>query len=439
MSLESTVGTIAQFASYLDELSLEDISPQYLRESTQRLRALMAFLDGQPPSVYTGKKFLALLRDSGYAPASVEAYYFAIKPFMKYIGIPFKVSLKRRRRLPSYHSSDQVRSMLAIIAGRTDKWAGIKQRDTLIILMLAFTGVRKAELLRLRPCDIVNGYIHIKQGKGSKDRVIPLAQHLVKPLKTYIRKQGISSADRLFSIKEKECYNIVKKYALAAGILDLSPHTLRHFFATTLLEQGAQLKAIQELLGHENIQTTAIYLDVIPQHLRSSINLLDKRLSPSLSVNNISRSVNRSRSKSLSLSLSSKGGTVCGSKSKKERPSLPLSTSLPSRVSPSTGPGSEANYASGKAAPTACRGFPKGSDTRPDLSSIEPQCSGSSESRFIPPSKPSRTTPTGLMSPSPRLAREATHDTTSPAGSKKKRHTSYALTTRKSCSKGQTS
>lgn len=380
MSLESTVGTIAQFASYLDELSLEDISPQYLRESKQRLRALMAFLDGQLPSAYLGKKFLALLRDNGYQPTSVEAYYFAIKPFMKYIGIEFKVSLKRRRRIPSYHSSDQVRSMLAVIAGRTDKWARIKQRDTLIILMLAFTGLRKAELLKLRPCDIANGFIHVKQGKGSKDRVIPLAKHLVKPLKAYIRKQGISSADRLFSIKEKECYNIVKKYALAAGIHDLSPHTLRHFFATTLLEQGAQLKAIQELLGHENIQTTAIYLDVIPQHLKSSISLLDKGLSTSLSANSISRSVTRSRSKSLSLSLSSKGGSLCGSKSKRERPSLPLLTSLQSRVFPSTGPGSEANYASGRAAPTACRGSPKGGDTRQDLLLTEPHKIGSSES-----------------------------------------------------------
>jgi len=379
MSLESAVGTIAQFASYLDELSLEDISPQYLRESTQRLRAFMIFLDGQPPSAYMGKKFLALLRDSGYAPASVEAYYFAIKPFMKYIGIEFKVSLKRRRRIPSYHSSDQVRSMLAVIAGRTDKWASIKERDTLIILMLAFTGLRKAELLRLRPCDIANGFIHVKQGKGSKDRVIPLAQHLVKPLKAYICKQGISSADRIFSIKEKECYNIVKKYALAAGIHDLSPHTLRHFFATTLLEQGAQLKAIQELLGHENIQTTAIYLDVIPQHLKGSIGLLDKRLSPSLSVNNISKSVSRSRSKSLSISLSSKGGSLCGSKSKRERPSLPLSTSLRSRALSSTGPGSEANYASGGAAPTACRGSPKGGDTRQDSLLTEPPKIGSSE------------------------------------------------------------
>lgn len=381
MSLETTVGAIAQFASYLDELSLKDISPQYRRESARKLQAFHAFLDGQPPSAYMGKKFLALLRDSGYQPASIEAYYHAIKPFLEFIGVPFKVPLRRQRRIPNYHSVDQIRSMLAIIASRTDKWASIKQRDTLIILMLAFTGMRKSELLNLRPCDIANGFIHIRQGKGGKDRVIPLAQHLVKPLKDYIRKQGINSADKLFSIKAKELYNIVKKYALAAGIHDLSPHTLRHFFATTLVEQGAQLRAIQELLGHARIQTTAIYLDVVPQHLKSSIALLDKGLSTSLSVNNISKSVSRSRSKSLSLSLSSKGrGAPCGSKSKRERPSLPLLTSLQSRASPSTGPGSEANYASGRAAPTACRGFPKGGDTRQDLSLAEPQPIGSSES-----------------------------------------------------------
>ena len=381
MSLESTVGTIAQFGSYLDELSLKHITPQYRRESTQRLQAFHIFLDGQPPSAYMGKKFLALLRDSGYAPASTEAYYHAIKPFLEYIDIPFKVSLKRQRRIPDYHSIDQIRSMLAIIASRTDKWACIKQRDTLVILMLAFTGMRKSELSNLRPCDIANGFIHIKKGKGDKDRVIPLAHHLVKPLKDYIRKQDINSADRLFSIKAKELYNIVKKYALAAGIHDLSPHTLRHFFATTLVEQGAQLRAIQELLGHARIQTTSIYLDVVPQHLKSSIALLDKGLSLSLSANSISRSISRSRSKSLSLSLSRNGkGALCGSKSKRERPSLPLSTSLQSRASPSTGPGSEANYVSGRGAPTAYQESPQGGVTRHDLLLTELPKIGSSES-----------------------------------------------------------
>ena len=305
MTLESQVQTIAQFTEYFDELALQDISSQYRHQSTQRLNAFRSFLDGQPVSAYMAKKFLAHLRDQNYQPTTVEAYYHAIKPFLEFIGVPFKVKLKRQHRLPRYHSSNQLRSMLAIIASRTDRWSKLKQRDTLIILMLAFTGMREAELLNLRLCDIVNRFIYVRRGKGDKDRVIPLSQHLVKPLQAYITAHNINITNKLFSIKSSRLYQIIKNYALAAGIDDLSPHSLRHFFATTLVEQGAQLRAVQELLGHASIQTTAVYLDLIPRHLQSSIALLDGSISISVSTtNNISKSIKYKRSKSLSLSLS---------------------------------------------------------------------------------------------------------------------------------------
>jgi site-specific recombinase XerD len=355
MNLDTQIQSIAQFTSYFDELSLQDITPHYRQQSVQRLNAFRAFLADQPASDYAGRKFLAHLRDQDYQPTTVEAYYHAIKPFLEFIGVPFKVKLKRQRRLPRYHSASQLYSILDVIASRNDKWAKVKQRDTLIFLMLAFTGMRKAELLNLRPCDIVNGFIYIRKGKGDKDRVVPLAQHLVKPLRDYITEQNISSTDKLFSITPRMLYHIVKRYALAAGIDDLSPHGLRHFFATTLVEQGAQLRAVQELLGHASIQTTAVYLDVVPQHLQSSIALLDASLSISVGTNNISKSVKRSRSKSLSLSLSNerKGAPPCGSKLKRVRPSMPSSTSAQSRPSPSTGRANEASCASARAAPTA--------------------------------------------------------------------------------------
>jgi integrase/recombinase XerD len=385
MTIETQATTIAQFASYLDELSLRrDITPQYRRESVQRLRAFHAFLEGQPPSPYMGKKFLALLYDRGYAAASIQAYYFAIKPFLEFIGPKFKVRLKRERRLPTYHSLDQLNSILAVIANRTDRWANIvRDRDTLIILLLALTGLRISELANLRLCDITNGFIYVRRGKGAKDRAIPLPKSLARPLKSHARTEGIGHSDNLFAIRKKELYNIVKKYAIAAGIDDFSPHSLRHFFATTLVEKGANLRAVQELMGHARIQTTAIYLDVVPQHLKGSITLLDKSVSRSRSVTPYPykrRSI--SRSKSLSLSLSNEQrGAPCGSKLKKVRPSLPLSTSVRSRASPSTGPGSEANFASGKAAPTAWPTSLNDGGTRPGLSLMAAPTTGSSESK----------------------------------------------------------
>jgi len=380
--LETQAQTIAQFASYLDELSLQDVTQKYRCATIQRLRVFQAFLEGQSPSPYLAKKFLARLRDKGYKPATIKAYYIAIKPFLEYLGIPFKVKLHRSRRLPAYHSAAQVNSMLQIATCRSGRWAKLKHRDALIILMLALTGLRKSELLNLRPYDIAGGFIHVRSGKGDKDRTIPLASDLVKPLAAYIKSNNISPTDRLFSVKARELYNIVKRYALAAGIPDLSPHTLRHFFATTLVEKGAQLRAVQELLGHTYISTNAIYLDVVPAHLQSTISLLDK--SVSVSNKNISLPGKRSISKSLSLSLSNeqrRGETRCGLSLKRGKSSMPSLILAPLKALPSTGQGNEASSAWARAAPIAFKESPKDGDTRPSSLLAEIRSVGSSESK----------------------------------------------------------
>jgi integrase/recombinase XerD len=383
LEIESQAQTIAQFASYLDELSLQDVTQKYRSATTQRLGVFQAFLESQSPSPYLAKKFLACLRDKGYKPATIKAYYVAIKPFLEYLGIPFKVKLRQPRRLPAYHSVTQVNSLLQVVTSRRGRWAKLKHRDELIILMLALTGLRKSELLNLRPCDIAGGFIHVRSGKGDKDRVIPLATDLVNPLAAYIKSNNITPPERLFSIKARALYSIVKRYAMAAGIPDLSPHTLRHFFATTLVEKGAQLRAVQELLGHTSIATTAIYLDVVPAHLKSTISLLDRSVSVSLNKN-ITRGT-KYKYKRLSLSLSNeqnqRKGAPCGSRSKRERASMPRLTSAASKALPSTGRGSEASFAWGRDAPIALIGFPRDGVTRPSFLSMEPQSVGSSESK----------------------------------------------------------
>jgi len=389
MTLETELQTIVQASAYFDELAIQDISSKYRRQSTQRLRAFLDFLGDEPASAHAAKKFIASLRDKGYKPATIEAYYHAIKPFLEFIGIPFKLKLRKPRRLPGYHSTEQLNSILEVIASRRDRWAKLKERDALIILMLVFTGVRRSELLNLRPSDIVGGFIRIRGGKGDKDRVIPVADDLTIPLACYVKNEHINLRARFFSIHARQLYNIVKKYALAAGVDDLSPHGLRHYFATTLVECGAQVRAVQELLGHSNISTTAIYLDLIPSHLKSTIALLNKSIS--VSNKNISKSGKRSRSKSLSLSLSNKnttftqelkGGTRCGLGSKKVKQSTQPSTLVPSRASPSTGRGSEASFASARAAPIALPESQNDGDIRPGLSSTDPQLTGSSGSKL---------------------------------------------------------
>jgi len=387
MPIELQINTITQFANYFDELSLQHTTPKYRREVTQRLRAFQDFIGEQPVTPHQAKRFLAYLRDQDRKPTTVQAYYHAIKLFLEFLGFPFKLKLPKARHLPAYHSAAQVNSMLEVAANRTDHWVRLSERDCLIILMLALSGARESELLNLRccDCDLAEGYIRIRRGKNDKDRAIPLSLTLSKPVSDYIRKHELSPMDPLFSIKHRQLYNVVKKYALAVGIPDLSPHTLRHFFATSLVERGAQLRAVQELLGHSNINTTAIYLDVVPQHLKNVVSLLEGSLSISKS-----ESVSRSKSLSLSLSISSKntksrnkkrGGTRCGSSSKRVKPLMPPSTLAQCRVLPNTGPVSEASFASARDAPIALQEARSGGGTRRDLSLRERLFNGSSERR----------------------------------------------------------
>ncbi len=105
----------------------------------------------------------------------------------------------------------------------------------------------------------------VKNGKGAKDRVIPLGSELVLRLHNFIR--DMQPDERVFKLKPASITMKIKKFARAAGLADLHAHTLRHKFATDLLERGANLKVVQQLLGHENLATTEVYLNVAMKHL----------------------------------------------------------------------------------------------------------------------------------------------------------------------------
>ena len=272
---ESLASGIVGVQDYLDELSCQDITPSTIKKYRQCLYKYIDWLGFSQPTAQSAKLFLARLKTDGYQRQSIVLYYHAIKPFLEFRGIPLKVKFKKEHRLPPYHSQGNLEEILQAIENRKDNWKGLIERDRLIILTLAFTGIRASELVALRPCDIAGDFIFVRHGKGSHPRTIPLANTIRKPLSGYIRVNKVKPTDPIFSIKRGRLYRVVKGYALQAGINDFSPHSLRHYFATRLLEKGANIRAVQELLGHADISTTAIYLDVVPEHLRGSIDLLD--------------------------------------------------------------------------------------------------------------------------------------------------------------------
>ncbi len=114
-------------------------------------------------------------------------------------------------------------------------------------------------------------------GKGGKDRLIPLAHSTAQRLRNFIR--DMKPEEKVFKLKAPCISNKIRHLAKKSGLGDFHTHTMRHKFATDLLEKGANIKVIQELLGHENLATTEVYLSVTDRGLRQAVELLDDQRS----------------------------------------------------------------------------------------------------------------------------------------------------------------
>jgi site-specific recombinase XerD len=198
--------------------------------------------------------------------------------FVKTLRRPYQredLPLPRRpKKLPTVLSQGEVARLLAS-AGNLFHYA--------IVMTLYSTGLRRAELARLRVSDIDSErmIIHVHQGKGNRDRDVPLTPKLLETLRTYYRwkkpqtwlfpREGMADAGQ--PISTKSVYFAVKESAKRAGLQKpVSPHTLRHSWATHLLENGADLRTIQMLLGHADLEHTTVYLHMSQRHLQATSN-----------------------------------------------------------------------------------------------------------------------------------------------------------------------
>jgi site-specific recombinase XerD len=181
---------------------------------------------------------------------------------------------RKERRLPEVLSAEEVARLL-------EKTRNHKHRALLMLLYSA--GLRVGELVRLRPADLDldRGMIRVRRGKGAKDRVTLLADRAVAAIQTY--RAAYSADEWLFPgarkgrhLTSRSVQRVVARAARAAGIRKrVTPHTLRHSFATHLLEGGTNLRLIQELLGHGSARTTQIYTHVARTALESIRSPLD--------------------------------------------------------------------------------------------------------------------------------------------------------------------
>jgi len=158
------------------------------------------------------------------------------------------------KKIVKYYDQKQINEVL--------ERAHNEQRDYLILLTFARTGMRCNELTNLKKKDITD-VITIRQGKGNKDRIIPLNPVLKDLLTFYSASMNLD--DILFPLCNAQIRNICHKYQ---GELDIHPHTFRHSFAVYCLRNGMNVRVLQKILGHDNLNTTAIYLDIVAEDIK---------------------------------------------------------------------------------------------------------------------------------------------------------------------------
>ncbi|MBR2975317.1 MAG: site-specific tyrosine recombinase XerD [Alistipes sp.] len=257
----------------------------YARDLEDFSHYIMRNFDVAPERVEQSmiERYMAWLYDMGRSGASQARRLSGVKSFYNYLLLgdkveqtptEFVVAPKRGRTLPDTLSVAEIDAMLATLDMRTPKGC----RDSAIIEVLYSCGLRVSELITLRIDNLFfgEGVIRII-GKGDKQRIVPVSSVARDKIQLYMehRHPKRSSEATLFLNNRGEpltrvmVFNIIKRAAREAGIAkSISPHTLRHSYATHLLEGGANIRQVQELLGHESIATTEVYTHLDRTHLR---------------------------------------------------------------------------------------------------------------------------------------------------------------------------
>jgi len=221
--------------------------------SNRTIEAYSYYIKSYLKSGKSASDFIYSLILSEKATATVRLACAALRNYLsdKTIEIP-----KREKKLPIILSKKEIEKMIS-------STNNLKHR--LVIVLLYSAGLRVSELINLRfeDIDFYRSIIHIKKGKGSKDRITLLSKKTRSHLKLYGLGTGLifNTKARKYSIRSIE--SIIKKAAEKAGIIkNVTPHMLRHSFATHLLENGVDLRIIQKLLGHSRLETTQVYTHV---------------------------------------------------------------------------------------------------------------------------------------------------------------------------------
>ena len=233
------------------------------------------------------QEYLTVLEGRGLSARSRSRSVSALRQFFRFLQreelvaanpVELVDSPRLPRKLPKVLGETEVETLLAA----PDAATPTGQRDSALLEVLYATGLRVSELvgLTLKQVDLRRGVVR-PRGKGSKERVVPMVPQAVAKLQAYLaqgRPRLLRGKESPFifinrlggRLSRQGFWKILKQYARQAGVRDLSPHTLRHSFATHLLSRGANLRALQMLLGHADLATTQIYTHLDAARLREA-------------------------------------------------------------------------------------------------------------------------------------------------------------------------
>jgi integrase/recombinase XerD len=279
---------IREYVSYLQvEKGLSKNSVESYRRDLARLKARAESCGCEPQSLGKAEmtQFVMSLTREGLAPRSVGRAVSAVRGFFRFLLLDGHVTTdptadlmapQGGQKLPRFLTQEEMERLLE--APDTTSPEGV--RDRALIEVLYATGLRVTELVTLTTASVdIDGGILFCMGKGSKQRRVPIGRSAVEWLQRYqsARRALLAGheAQRLFvgylgrPLTRQNVWATLKRYAAQARIRGVSPHVLRHSFATHLLEHGADTRSVQAMLGHSDLATTQLYTHVTGDRLRS--------------------------------------------------------------------------------------------------------------------------------------------------------------------------
>ena len=283
MEISRSYRTYMRLEKHLAKNTIES----YMRDLAQFAHFILRMYDVPPKRVEPEmiRNYLTRMYDLGREKSSQARALSGIKSFFNYLILNDMIEAspaelieapKASRPLPDTLTTAEIDRLIGSIDSSTTK--GL--RDRAILELLYSCGLRVSELCELRIGDLFfgEGYIRVT-GKGDKQRLVPISAMARERIQLYLDERRSRFRDEVLFLNNRGCkltrvmiFTIIKQAAQRASIdKKISPHTFRHSFATHLLQGGASIRQVQELLGHENIVTTEIYTHLNTDHLRETL------------------------------------------------------------------------------------------------------------------------------------------------------------------------